>query len=415
MRGRSAHALNAKCMQPNYQYVCQPFKSGTMHIFHVGTGLSGYPNYYELATCGTNLDAPGTIDTKRMPIGVPFRLARNGKMGKLWGFTGESSYTSYNPAKIPQIRNCYFKQEDLKKWAYRRVFRKMPMPGGSEFTEQTEHLPGLAVTDSGFPPIYTTGPALANYHACYPIRRRTPCDPPYSNYLNWCFTDENNSHMLDEYGNPICPKDGLGFSYPGKPIWHNAEIDQPFLAQEWWEDSGSNPVNVPTPEGYGFIPFCSPMDAYDAEGELLGQYVGYSHLVFFNNNFYVGGNNQGKKTNKKPGNLPIDFTVPVVDPPPVARWKDAHSIDVHIYMTASPLPGKTLKSPRLGSKRYWRPNNVIDFYGEPYGVGICTPYLYFLCAEIYAQWGIRIKVNVLEGGTADRVMSMGKLVPFMVP
>lgn len=413
MRGRSAHRLLSTCIQPNEQYICEPFKTATMHIFHVGTALGGYPNYYELATCGTNINAPGTIDTKKLPISLPFKMARNGRMGYTWGFTGESIYTSFNPKKIPHIRNCYFKEEDLKKWAYRRMFRKMPMPNGGEFTEDTSKLPGL--TDPGFPPIYTTGPAIKNYHACYPVRRRTACDPPYSNYLNWCFTDEGATHMLNQDGSERCPKDGLGYSYPAKYIWHNSELDQPFLGNEWWEDNGTTPVTEESPECYGFIPFCSPMDAYNAAGELLGQYVGYSHVMFFNNNFYVGGNDQGKNTNAKPGNMPLDPTDNDPKPRPVKRFKDSHSIDVHVYMVAKPLPGKILKSPRLGSRRVWRPNNVLSFSGTPYGVGICTPYLYFIAADVYGQWGIRISVNVLEGGTTQRVMSMGKLVTFLVP
>jgi hypothetical protein len=264
--------------------------------------------------------------------------------------------------------------------------------------------------------MYVVGPGIAKNHAFYTIRRRTSCDPAYSNYLNWCFTDEQG-YMLDSRdGDPTCPVDRLGFSYPSKYIWHNSELDQPFLSYEWWEDNGTTPVNEDNPECQGFIPFCTPMNAYDHEGVLLGQYVGYSHIVFFNNNFYVGANDQGKGNAEDPGNLPDDFTSPLSPKPPVKRWKDAHSLDVHIYMVAKPLSGKTLKSPRIGSKRFWRPNNLIGYPWNWAGTGICKPqYIYFPCGEISQSWAIRLTFNLLGGGNTERVMGMGAFNAYVVP
>ena len=213
----------------------------------------------------------------------------------------------------------------------------------------------------------------------------------------------------------ICPKDVLGFSYPAKHIWHNKEIKQPFLSYEWWEDNGTIPARTVDDTCKGLIPFCTPMPAYDHEGNLLGHYVGYSHIVFFNNNFYVAGNNQGKKTAEKPGNLPIDPTSTSQNPPPVRRYKDAHCIDIHVYMVANPLSGKTLKSPRIGSRRLWTVNNVIGYPWNPSGTGLCIPqYIHWLCGDIEGEWGIRIRLNVLEGGNQEVVMGIGSLISYLV-
>lgn len=409
MRGRSAHRLAAELGGDNaLTYLCEPFKTATVHVLHTSVAR-GYPNYYNLGNCDNSSGWPSTQEGGTIPnmIGGLSSALGSGHIGAVYGQTGENATPGYNPDKVMTFPNVYFNLEDLDRWLFRRntnVFNPPMERNGGE----------PLFPDNLMPPNYVTGPGLASAHAFYPVHRRTACDPQYSNYLNWCFTDYGTLHMLRD-GQPQCPEDWLGFSYPAKPIWHNADIDQPFLSFPFWEDNGTVPINVATPEGRGFIPFCTPITAYTKNGEALGQYVGYSHIVFFNNNFYVGANDQGKKNAEDPGNLPADFTSPLSPQPPVKRWKDAHCMDVHIYMVARPNPGKTLKSPKLGSKRFWRPNNVLGYQGYPQGVGICPPSVYFLCGFIYDDWAARIKFNVLNSSQVSRVLSFGTFTAYLVP
>jgi hypothetical protein len=413
MRGRSAHKLIATMGGGHIDtLVCEPFKTATVHVFHTGTNAT-YPYVYDLGGCGAAELYPSTAQASNIPAIFPYIASGIGgsKIGAVYGSSAENIINRHNPDKVKQITGAYFQSSDLNAWSFRRTTPPISMlPPGDPNAHPAE------VADPHDYPTYVTGPGVSNPHAFYPIKRRTPCDPPYSGYLNWCFTDQGTSHMLDGIdGDPICCADPLGFSYPAKHIWRNADVDQPFAAMDWWEDSGTDPITVATEEGRGIIPFCTPMPAYDAAGVLLGNYVGYCHMVFFNNNFYVGANDQGAGTAADPGNLPTDFTSIQNPQPPVKRYKDAHSLDVHVYMVASPAPGKTLKSPRIGSKRFWRPNNVLGYPWAPNGEGPGVPYIYFICGSNRYDWGIRLKLNLVGGGTVEKVMGMGNMTAYLVP
>lgn len=412
MRGRSAHRLAAEMGGGHSPtFVCEPFKTATVHLFHCSQAR-GYPVIYDIGSCDPSDTIPPWPQAKKINPIYPYILSTigNSKRGEVYGQTGENIINHHNPTKVLHLNGVYFNSSDLDAWKFRRSQPNFMPP---MLNDPDAH--PSEIVEPYDPPAYVTGPGIANPHAFYPVKRRTACDPQYNNYLDWCFTDEGVSHMLDDYDQPICPVDRLGHSYPAKYIWHNADIEQPFTGGVYWEDNGTQPINVATPEGRGLIPFCTPINAYSSEGVLLGQYVGYSHIFFFNNNFYVGGNDQGKKTAEDPGNLPADFTSPAAIKPPVARYKDAHSMDVHVYMVASPLPGKTLKSPRIGSKRFWRPNNIAGYTWAPLGFGIGVPHLYFLGGTIDDDWGIRLRLNTLGGGWVERVMGMGNFSAYLVP
>lgn len=416
MRGRSAHKLKAKCPGAGIidrQLLCEPFKTATVHIFQADAN-HGYPNVYNVGGCLPAYNYPSSQEASTVEPAYPAITTYTGssKLGKTYGFSGESTLGWENPTKTPHIRGAYFLAADLDRWNYRR---NAPVFGSPGVGDIYSHPPEIVSPQD--PPMYVTGPGIAKNHAFYTIRRRTACYPAYSNYLNWCFTDEAGYMLSSRDGDPTCPVDRLGYSYPAKYVWHNTELNQPFLSYDWWEDNGTSPINQSNPECDGLIPFCTPLDAYDHDGVSLGQYVGYSHIVFFNNNFYVGANDQGTGNAEDPGNLPDDFTSPNLVSPPVKRWKDAHSLDVHIYMVAKPLPGKILKSPRIGSKRFWRPNNLTGYPWGWSGSGICKPsYIYFACGEISQSWGIRLTLNLLDDPWhVEKVMGMGAFNAYMVP
>jgi hypothetical protein len=411
MRGRSAHRLVAEMGGgSNTSYVCEPFKTSTIHVFH--TSQEGdYPNVYNLGNCSPDPDVPTSLEAGTVPVIFPHVSTAVGssKIGAIYGFWGESTIRQHDPDKVNTLANVYFNTVDLNRWSFRKNSPDFIPPS---LGDPNAHPP--EIINPVDPPNYVTGPGLANPHAFYTVRRRTSCNAAYSNYLNWCFTDQGASQMLTE-GQKTCPKDPFGFSYPAKYIWHNTELTQPFTGYDFYEDTGVEPVRVATPEGRNFIPFCTPINAYSSSGTLLGQFVGYTHIVFFNNNFYVGANNQGAGTAEDSGNLPEDFTSPLVVKPPVKRWKDAHTIDAHIYMVASPSAGQTLKSPRICSKRFWRPNNITGPTWAPSGTGICVPHIYFLGGVTRDNWGIRLKFNVLGGAPIERVLSMGNFAVYLVP
>lgn len=413
MRGRAAHRLLAKCGGGWQQsYVCEPFKTATVHVFH-SSQTGTYPIIYNLGNCKNAEFYPssaeaGAIDPVFLPLSTKIGSA---KTGAFYGQSGENVINRHNPRKVKTLNNVYFAEADLDAWGFRRSH---PVFIPDQLNDASAHPP--EISNPLDPPMYVTGPGISNYHAYYTVKRRTPCDAYYSNYLNWCFTDQGVSDMLLEDGTPVCPKDPLGFSYPAKHIWRNANVDQPFLADKYWEDSGTLPETTWNPTGKGLIPFCTPITAYDSSGNSLGQYIGFCHMLFFNNNFYVGANYQGTNNAANPGNLPEDWTSPNNPKPPVARWKDAHCIDVHVYMVANPATPGSLKSPRIGSKRFWRPNNITGAPWAPLGSGICNQKTYFLCGTSKDDWGIRIKMRLLGSSRKkERVISMGNFCAYLVP
>jgi hypothetical protein len=413
MRGRSAHRLLAKCGGGSQQsYVCEPFKTATVHVFH-SSQTGSYPIVYNLGNCASAQFYPESLESgyiQDLFLPLSSRIGSE-KTGAVYGHSGENLINQHNPYRVKSLPTLRFSSADLDKWKFRRTHPPFSPP---QLNSAAAHPP--EIENPLDPPMYAVGPGIANYHAYYTVKRRTSCDAQYSNYLNWCFTDEGVTDMTTD-GEPNCPKDSLGFSYPAKHIWTNADVPQPFQATDWWEDSGATPVTTWLPTGKGLIPFCTPITAYNSSGTPLGQYIGLCHMIFFNNNFYVGANDQGAQTAADPGNLPIDWTSSENPQPPVKRWKDAHSVDVHIYMVASPASPGSLKSPRICSKRFWRPNNTIGNTWNPQIRGICFPdKTYFLCGSPRGDWGARLKLKILNSNeTVERVISMGNFAAYLVP
>lgn len=370
MRGRYGHRLIADCPNP-LVYVCEPFKVASVHIMH--STPDAYPYYYGFAGCGIN-PSYTSLETSKWP-----HPKTQGPPGYLYGRTPTSTIREIpnNPSTMEGVDRVYFYEADLVKWRQRRACPTFtsPPPGREDF-----------------PPCFISGPACTGLQTVHAIRRRVIGEPEYENYLQWYFTDPDN--LLEN----CCHDDWLGYTYPAKWIWHNKGIEQPFNAWDFWEDTGVDPVKVSTSWFLDLLPFCTPLNGYTVGGTYLGQYIGYTHMVFLNNNIYMCGNNP------EGGGLPEDPTIDPTDPPTyVKRYQDAMSIDVHWYMVGTGY----LKSPRLGSMRFWRPNTATGYVNSVMGKSSCSPYLYFDCGNNFLDdWGINVRYHYV-GDTGSEVIAHG--------
>lgn len=394
MNGRSAIRLISDCLTPQVN-TCEPFRTCSVHILH-STNKSYYKNrffnglwnnacgcqkttYYNNRT--TTTPEPQWID---VPYGssLPFPKLR-GPSGYIYGLTPHEQTT--------RVINGYVKSAELEPWRQKRIVPYFNPPPEPPNEDQ--------------PRVYRSGPSLKTGHACYAIKRRSITQPEYENYLDWYFTDPHPNWEVDREV-ACCHDDWLGYTYPAKWIWHNKGIEQPFKAWSYFEDCGIDPGQV-NPQCMNVMEFCEPLNIYNTVGSVIGQYVGYTNMIFFNNNTYMCGNDYVNDHG-----LPLDPTGDYPQPKSngkVFRYQDAMSIDVHYYLKVVAPVGIDLKSPRIGSIRFWRPHT--DFgsgYGS-YGPSCCRPYLYWWCGGYQNNWWINCEFNLYEGGT--EVIPMGLSTP----
>ena len=113
----------------------------------------------------------------------------------------------------------------------------------------------------------------------------------------------------------------------------------------------------------------------------------------------------------------IEKTLHISEVPKQGSFISNIQVNELLCLAFSLLPGKILKSPRIGSKRFWRPNNLTGYPWGWSGSGICKPsYIYFACGEISQSWGIRLTLNLLDAPWhVEKVMGMGAFNAYMVP
>lgn len=388
--GRSARKLRADCVSPINQlsptgyfggesFVCEPFKVASVHICH--STWVHYPVYYNFVGCDV---APGNPSVLQGSYHSMQYL--RGPTGYLYGRTPKTT--------VKEIPDVYFLPEELALWRKRRMFPlQIPQP------QSPEQYP-----PQDYPPIFAGGPGCTNNQVCYAIRRRVHGEPEYENYLGWNFTDPTDStNSLINAPICCCHEDWLGYTYPAKWIWHNKGIEQPFNAVDYWEQSKTKPERIANPQMMNFLPFCTPLNVRNKQGSIIGQYIGYTHMIFFNNNAYMCGNDmrdlfsfneEGDLITIKDIGLPRDPTYDGENiPPPVNRIWDAMSLDVHFYIVSS---NEEIHSPRIGSIRFWRPNVALGNSLSSFGESCCKPYFYWACGPMNSDWGIPVKYNYVN-------------------
>ena len=352
--GSKAYLLAGDCLTIPTRF-CMPFKEFCVHTLAASPPLATFPDS-GLFGCGAYASTAGTqlLPDPRIPDAL-------------------SPHPLYGRTTSAITLPTYFQAADLAPWRERKIIGPMD-PYNNR----------------------ASGPAVQQAHMVTEVRRRLkrsalPNNNSYQNRYNFYFTDASTPLS----GQP----DWVGFLHPGMYFWTNKDVPEAFKAVDYFEDSGANP---PTTDVYNqnFIPFCTPLNTYTNSGTLLGQYVGYTAIFYF-----------GMAYIKYPiaGFKPSDYYSTSPTPPEVAPTYQFFTIDCHYFMTAAPAAGQVLKSPKIGSTRFW----IYNRDGTTWN--ICDQYMYMLCGQLTNNWKFNVNFNYVPGGSETILFNLSNLRVFITP
>lgn len=338
------------------QRICMPFKEFCIHTLgsSPALGASGPDSgFFGCEAYNTN------SGTQLLPVPkIPNALSRHPVYGSITG-----------DVTLPY----YFNSANLNPWKSRQII------GGMDPYNNR-----------------ASGPAVEQAHMATMVRRRLKraASPNNGNYVN-----RNGFDFTDASTVLSGQTDWMGFVHPASYFWTNKEVAEPFSAVHFWEDSGSNPTTTDV-YNQDFIPFCDAVNAYDAAGTLLGQFIGYSFMFYFAAAYLKY---------PIPDFKPTDYYSPLPTPPQVTPTYQFFSVDCHLFMVASPAPGKTLKSPKLNSIRYWTYNKDGTTWN------ICDQYMYMLNGALTTNWKWNVKFPLVGGGTDTILFNPSNLNIYVTP
>lgn len=352
--GAYAKLLAGNCISIPTRHL-MPFKEFCIHTLGSSPPLATYPDS-GLFGCNAYSTNPGTqllVDPR-----IPDALTRH----QLYGYTSAT-------VTLP----TFFNAANLAPWRERKIIGPMD-PYNNR----------------------ASGPAIKQAHMVTEVRRRlkqiaSPNNNNYANRYDFYFTDAATA-----YSNQ---KDWLGFFHPAMQFWTNKNVPEPFSAVSYYEDGGASAA---TSDVYnqGIIPFCSPVNAYSSDGTLLGQYVGYTFMFYFGMAYLKY---------PIPGFKPPDYYSTSPTPPEVNPTYQFFSTDCHLFLVASPAAGQTLKSPKIGSIRYWTYNKD----GTTWNIG--DQYMYILNGAFRSQWKFNVAFNHVGGGSETILFNMSNLQVYVTP
>lgn len=351
--GAKAYLLAGDCLTVPTRH-CMPFKEFCIHTLGSSPPLSTYPDSGWFG-CGAYATTPGTqllLDPQ-----IPDALS----IHPLYGQTTSN-------VTLP----TYFNAADLVNWRERKII------GPSDPYNNR-----------------ASGPAIQQAHMVTMVRRRlkgaSPNNANYANRYGFYFTDASTA-----YSNQA---DWLGFLHPGMYFWTNKDVSEPFNAVNYYEDSGTNPTKTDV-YNQNFIPFCTPVNTYSSDGTLLGQYIGYTFIFYFGMAFLKY---------PIPGFKPPDYYSTLPIPPDITPTFQLFSVDCHMFMVASAASGQTLKSPKIGSTRYWTYNKDGTTWN------ICDQYMYILNGAFNSNWKFNVIFNHVGGGSEIILFNPSNLRVYVTP
>lgn len=337
--------------------ICMPFKEFCIHTLASSPSL-GQPTNPEAGTfgCGAYNTTAGTqfINDPKIPSAV--------NRAPVYGQTTATKTMPY-----------YFQTAGLAPWKSRSI-----IGAGDPYQKKA------------------SGPAVQQAHMVTEVRRRlrngaTLFNGNYQNRNQFYFTDASA---------PISNQpDWMGMLHPAGFFWSNKGLDEPFLADDFYESTGQTPTLTDN-YNQNLIPFCTPVNAYDADGVLLGQFIGYT-LVYYFAFAYVKLPITGFKPDDHHSTLPT--------PPKVNPTYQFFSIDCHVYMVASPASGKVLQSPRLNATRYW-------FYNKNGTTwNVCDQYMYLINGSTTSNWKFDVIFNLVGGGSDTIKFGLSNFQVYLTP
>jgi hypothetical protein len=344
------------------QRICNPFKEFCIHTLLHSPDI-GQPTDPEAGSYGCMANTVN-LGTKIFPS---HKVPSNTNRAPIYGKTTTTKTLPF-----------YYKAADLDPWRPRKII------GAGDIYNK-----------------YTSGPAINQGHMVTEVMRRLfgstpPNNDSYLNRYNYYFTDSTTSIGGED--------DWLRFMHPAWYFWTNKGLNEPFLAVDYYEQSGQLPTTTDV-YNQNFIPFCSPLDVYSDSSGLtkIGQFIGYTFVFYFGFAYF-----------KVPTNtyLAEDYhivpqTIPATLVNPTNQFM---TLDCQLFMVSSPsYGGSPIYSPKLQSVRYW-------FYNK-FGISYdpCSQYFYFLNGQQTSEWKFDLSFNKVSGGTDTIKFGLSNLQVYVTP
>jgi hypothetical protein len=228
----------------------------------------------------------------------------------------------------------------------------------------------------------------ANAICSIPLRKKYSQFKPY--FKNFTEVDWTNwkqgdvAEGQDEYG--YVGDDPLGNIYNNggeysAPMMYTRGVQEPFLGQEFYEDTESQINKSMSKNKIGFLPFCDPIKIYDAGGNHTGYTDGMAFQVFI------------FRSTVKNRFLPLYYYTKTTNP--TLKYLDTHlqyyTIELWTYLSCYGINKNIIKSPRIFTHRwfFWSqtesPNIDLGFK-KP-----CEPYWYlraYMPEERYMKFNL---------------------------
>lgn len=212
-------------------------------------------------------------------------------------------------------------------------------------------------------PAYTVklyGPRFKSPSTYIRLTKRNQVAAPFENLssVNWVDATDTT------WG-----QDWLGNLMPGGWCYVNRGMSEPMNGTTYWEDArkSSEPLNTidrtsETTIHQNWMPFCTPITAYNSSESSLGTFDGLAFMIFWN-----------LAAVKNPLAPPDDAVYQGAPPiPKLSPFKQLLSFEVWIYLTANPTTAGSFKSPRIARVRYWTYTRTQGDGNSPF-----DPYLFF--------------------------------------
>lgn len=220
----------------------------------------------------------------------------------------------------------------------------------------------------------------ANPICAIPLRKKYSQYKPYFanfsgvNWTDWRNSDNDVGIGAEAMG--YVGEDPLGNIYNdggarSTPMMYTREVKEPFLGENFYEDTQTNIDKNSIGNRSRFLPFCDPIKIYDITGKHIGWTDGMAFQVFI------------FRATVKNRFLPLYFYIKGENPQP--RYLDTHlqyfTIELWAYLSCYGINDNIVKSPRIFTQRWWTYSR-----GEgqilPNGLQAikpCNPYYYLQC------------------------------------
>lgn len=356
LQGECLRGLDTAGIGGGVPDACAPFRRFSIHTRFA----SPFTPTFDAGTFSCGVYGPGgAAGTQEVPYtSIPLAIASGGAL-----------YGRSNETAIPDV---YFNSADLTPWRQRLLTTMFPSKKAS-------------------------GPPLSKFHMVIPVSRRNKGS---AGNHNGNYNNRNSFYFTDADSSINGQSDWMGPIHPAGYFWTNSGLTQPFMAVDYYEQTGQSPPAFNLNQWV--VPFCNQIPFRNSAGTIIGHFVGYTAIHYFALGF-IHFAEATKKTCNEDGTyteekvfLPNDYRDLT---PPIAKVKSNNQffmLDSHFYMVAQGVGGgPTVKSPKIASARWWH-------YGDPNSnPWSCNPYFYVTNAPA-GSWEFDLNFNIV-GGTTEAI------------